>query len=99
ENQCKGCHHLTFERRVPDDASSGHVQVPHRLQPKELREFLEAHYTARVLEKKFKLFDHAAPTRPLPGRLLLPEGELQKVRKQINQKVNLALRDLLLSRK
>jgi hypothetical protein len=73
ENQCQACHPLTFERKKADDPLSGFVAVRHRLQPKQIRDFLQRHYTAKALQGDFKGFDKK-PTRPLPGKNLLEES-------------------------
>lgn len=99
ENQCQACHPLTFERKDRDDPPSGHVAVPHRLQPKDLRDFLEGHYTGQILRGKFKLLDQEVPKRPLPGKSPLTGQETEKVRKVIGDKVDVALKGLLLGKK
>jgi hypothetical protein len=84
ENQCRACHPLTFEHR-----DAGDLAVPHRLQPPQVREFLEGHYTAEFLRGNSKLFERFVPTRPLPGQLL-PKDEAEQARRQIDRKVDAA---------
>jgi predicted CXXCH cytochrome family protein len=73
ESNCKACHPLSFERKNPNDSRSGAVTVRHGLQPKEIKEFLEGHYTALALKGNAKVFQQFVPTRPLPGKLLSKE--------------------------
>jgi hypothetical protein len=64
ENQCKGCHPLSFP-----DGNAGVVHVPHRLQPTDLDTFLESYYTAKFLQGQNPLLEHPArPARPFPGK-------------------------------
>jgi hypothetical protein len=62
ENQCRACHPLTVERVEEGDAFSGLLTIRHRLQPDQIREFLEAHYTSQYL-----LGRNPASDRDLPG--------------------------------
>jgi hypothetical protein len=87
ENQCRGCHPLTFEPR-----GSGDVAVPHGLQLAQVREFLERHYTAEYLKENVKLFEQFVPVRPLPGKL--PGEQTEKALKFIQDKVDKAERFL-----
>jgi len=88
ENQCRACHPLTFESKDGKLRGDGHA-VPHRLQPPQVREFLEGFYTQRVLHNQADLFNTFIPTRPLPGKLL-EERVARKLRELIAQKVDAA---------
>jgi hypothetical protein len=74
EVHCQACHPLTFgptDKKSP----SGSFTLPHRLQPDEVRAYLEARWTARALADEAKAFEKRVPVRPqpLPGKLLDPE--------------------------
>lgn len=82
ENQCRACHPLTVERLPAKDA---YLQVPHRLQPNELHDYLEAAYSARYLSDHPKLLERTIPKRPLPGKIMGPAEET--ARKEIQETV------------
>jgi hypothetical protein len=88
ENACAACHPLTLGRTDRDDPRSGHVAVPHGLQPKEMHDILQGYYTAELLKGNAKLFDRPAAVRPLPGKP--PTGEAQTARADIEKKVSAA---------
>ncbi|MCI0460753.1 MAG: cytochrome c3 family protein [Gemmataceae bacterium] len=69
ENQCKACHPLTVPSNT-DDPKSPRLEVPHRLQPFPLHEYLRGLYTRQFvdLEKHPGLLEQFVPTRPLPGK-------------------------------
>jgi mono/diheme cytochrome c family protein len=77
ENQCKACHPLTFDAKLPN------VSIPHRLQPDQVRDFLWGAY-AQVYVKdpgvRDRLKQAAPSTRPLPGKL---SAEEEKAARQI----------------
>jgi hypothetical protein len=86
ENQCQACHPLTFERKDPTNPLSGHVSVPHRLQPAEVHDYLEGHYTRKVLQdEKNAFFNRQVTARALPGKSL--SDDQQTIRKGITDKV------------
>jgi hypothetical protein len=89
ENQCAGCHPLTFEK-MPDGKPAS---MPHRLQPPEMRRFLEGFYAAQMLKGATGLFDQPIKVRPIPGKL--PEADTAPARKIIGEKVAEAERKLL----
>jgi hypothetical protein len=97
EGQCAACHPLTIERKNPDDPRSGHLAVPHRLQPQDLRDYLVGHYTAAYLEGNVKLFEQVVTVRRFPGKL--PAEETEPARKLIEKKVNSVMEDVLFNRK
>jgi predicted CXXCH cytochrome family protein len=78
EKHCKACHPITFDK---DSAA-----VPHRLQPKELKEYLKRHYAGRLLEDKESLFDKEVPPRLIPGKSRDPE--MEKAMNRILSKVS-----------
>jgi hypothetical protein len=93
DGQCAACHPLTIERKDPDNPRAGHVAVPHGLQPKDIHEFLQGYYTARLLEEgKSKLFEQQVNVRAFPGKL--PAEETQQVREALDKKVSTAERVL-----
>jgi hypothetical protein len=96
EANCKACHPLSFERKDPDDPRSGVVSLRHGMQPKEIRAFLEGHYTAQVLKDNVKLFQQFAPSRPLPGKLL--DEQKAELLKFIRDKVQAAEKQIFLGR-
>lgn len=63
DDHCQACHPLTFERKNPQVARSGDRAVRHRLQPAEIRAFLEGHYTEQYLRDLVG----GPPRRTLPG--------------------------------
>jgi hypothetical protein len=83
ENQCKACHPLKFGEQ--DNAI-----LPHRLQPPQVRQWLEEYYTAEYLKGDAKPFEQFVPLRPLPGKL--PEEETKKVREIVEGQVEKAWR-------
>jgi predicted CXXCH cytochrome family protein len=71
---CGGCHPLSFDGAFPS------VEVPHHLQPADVRQFLWGTYA----EKLVKGSDHKQPTKgiPLPGKTLRDKEDA--ARKQID---------------
>jgi hypothetical protein len=60
ENHCRACHPLTFEPKSPA------LTIPHRLQPRQVHDFLWGAYAEEELRKKDR--DLLRPTRrPMPG--------------------------------
>ncbi|MBL8795263.1 MAG: hypothetical protein JNM56_15260 [Planctomycetia bacterium] len=79
DNQCKACHPLTFDERLPN------VSIPHGLQPAAVRTFLWGAYVERAVQEP--------PTqqrilRPLPAPELREEED--KVRKAAGGQVSAA---------
>jgi predicted CXXCH cytochrome family protein len=74
EKHCTHCHPLTFDKEAK--------AVPHRLQPKELHEYLERHYAGELLKGTPSLFEKKIPTRVVPGKSPSPEME------QANQRIS-----------
>lgn len=68
EAHCQACHPLTIERTKDEDRHSSAIAVPHRLQPQEIRRYLEGVYTAKVLKNDLKAFEQFIGKRPLPGK-------------------------------
>jgi hypothetical protein len=96
ENQCQACHPLTIERKLADDPKAGYLTIPHRLNPLEIRELLENHYTAQVARGQVGLLEKGV-VRPLPGKL---PGVLDAtLRGLIDKKVEHAERDLYLGKR
>jgi len=89
EVQCRACHPLTFDR----DGNNNLVAVPHRLQPPELRKFLEGFYANRLLEDTPPALEDALIRIPLPGKGLDPAPRPQ-ARQWIQDKVSVAAREL-----
>lgn len=68
ENQCKACHVLTFDPRLPPERA-----VPHRLQPNELDDYLTNLYGALAARGEAA----SAPSgldRPFPGKAVAPDA-------------------------
>jgi hypothetical protein len=76
ENQCRACHPLTF------DAAAPNLEVPHRLQPEAVTNFLWGAYTSEYVKKHPEL---PPATVPLPGKELKVEDE--KARAEIKSQV------------
>jgi hypothetical protein len=95
EGQCQACHPLTIERKDPDNPRSGHLAVPHGLQPPDVRDYLQGYYTAKLLEGKGKVFERPVSVRPFPGKL--PAEETEQARKVLDDKVS-AVERLLYSK-
>jgi hypothetical protein len=79
DNQCRACHPLTFDARLPG------VSIPHRLQPAEVRAFLWGAYVERAVQ------DPATQQRllrPLPVREVREEED--KVRQAVGGQVTTA---------
>ena len=67
ERDCKACHELAFTR----DTDGTRVEVPHKVQPSELKAFVEATYARQFLREQGSA-DKPADQNvlpPLPGRL------------------------------
>lgn len=90
ETQCAACHPLTFQPGDPADPNARPKAVPHRLQPADVREYLEAHYTAAYVQGTTGLFERAVPVRRFPGKL--PDADVEPVRKVVGQRVHTAER-------
>ena len=82
EQHCKACHPLTFDPAVPN------VEVPHLLQPAEVRRFLWGVYAGEEVKKRAPDKKPAAD-RPLPGHNLTRE-ELDEMRARMSGNVNAA---------
>lgn len=93
EMHCQACHPLSFDDKEPSR------QVPHRFQPDELKAYLEGFYSQKELAKT-KEFEAPVQVRPkpLPGKNPL-EPIKESVRKQVDQKVTLAMNNLFLGKK
>ncbi|MFN5290881.1 MAG: cytochrome c3 family protein [Planctomycetia bacterium] len=93
EIHCKSCHPLGF-----DDKNPG-WEVPHRHQPDELKTYLEGVYT-RQLVTNTKEFETPVQVRPvpLPGKNPLAQVN-ESLRKQVEEKVSLAMKNLFLGKK
>jgi predicted CXXCH cytochrome family protein len=96
EVHCQGCHPLTVERRDPDDARSGLLAVPHRLQPAEVHDFLEGHYTEQYLAGHGP--QALRPLRPLPGEDPEAAARREEARQDIAGRVARAERVLYLGK-
>ena len=83
ENQCQACHPLTFGEEKA-------AVFPHRLQPPQVRQWLEDYYTAQYLKGNTAPFAQPIPLRPLPGKL--PEEETKQALKVVKDKVDTAER-------
>ena len=68
EAHCQACHPLTIERGADKDRQSSQVAVPHRLQPQDIRRYLEGLYTDKVFKDDLKAFETFVGKRPLPGK-------------------------------
>jgi hypothetical protein len=91
EGQCAACHPLTLD--VPDPGRGGHLAVPHGLQPRDVRTFLQGHLTDQLLKGDGKLFDRPlSEVRPLPGKPR-PE-ETETARKALADRVSRAEKTL-----
>jgi hypothetical protein len=79
ENQCAACHPLSFDK----DAKGSLVSVPHRLQPPQVRQYLERFYSDQLLKGSA-----AVRKRPvvLPGKP--PDPEVLKLQDEINRQVD-----------
>ncbi len=97
ENQCKACHPLTVPSNTADPKSPP-LEVPHRLQPFPLHEYLRGAYTRQVVvEKHPDLLDQFVPSRPKPGKL--PDAdERERVGKLIDAEVLAAEKILFLGK-
>jgi Cytochrome c7 and related cytochrome c len=71
EKHCQACHPLSYERTDRDSPQSGKLVAPHRLQPPELRKYLEAVYTDKLLGQNPPVA--RVPFPPLPGKPVGPE--------------------------
>jgi hypothetical protein len=94
EIQCKACHPLNFDANVKG-ADDRPLWAPHRVQPPELRHFLEGVYASRALGEKSSdvLFGKLiSPRTPLPGKAGSPEEKASEV---IRGKANGSLQFLL----
>jgi predicted CXXCH cytochrome family protein len=89
EKHCKTCHPITFDK--------AQVAVPHRLQPNELHDFLERHYTGQFMKGKTSVFDKKAPDRLVPGKS--PDPELEAASKRISSQVSAAEKQLYQGKK
>ena len=88
DKHCQGCHPLTFEK----------ITLPHRLQPAGVREYLQAHFTARLLaDGKLPTFDLLR--RPLAGKQIDQAAERKSARQQIDTLVGAVERMALTSDK
>jgi hypothetical protein len=89
ENQCQACHPLTF--------GAGPRTLRHRLQPDQIRTFLDGYFTAQVLQQNPEVFSHLVPKQPGPGKPVIPE-EMPSVLKVIRAKVEIAEEQLYLGK-
>jgi hypothetical protein len=74
DQHCKACHPLTFDPALPD------VQIPHHLQPEDVRRFLWgvfASQEAKAIEKK------VSSDRPLPGLNVSSEEARRRIRPKV----------------
>ncbi len=81
DQHCKACHPLTFSPSVPD------VQIPHHLQPDDVRRFLWGAYAseeAKAVAKK------ATTNREMPGANVTREQKEKEARERIHGKVQSA---------
>jgi len=62
QNECRGCHVLSF------DPSRKNLEVPHGVQPDQVREFLRQSQTAQVLLADPAILEGYTPTSRLPGK-------------------------------
>jgi hypothetical protein len=78
EQHCKACHPLTFSAELPG------VEVPHHLQPSEVKSFLWGVFTER--EKRLQQADLKSLTgdRPLPGKNQSREQLRKKIEKSVS---------------
>ncbi len=78
ENHCRACHALTFEPRSPE------LTIPHRLQPRQVHDFLWGAYAEEELGKKDR--DLPKPLRrPMPGTNVREEEK--GIRKELGTKL------------
>jgi hypothetical protein len=77
ENQCRACHPLTFDPKSPK-------LIPHRLQPRQVHDFLWGVYADEELAKKHR--DTTKPAqRLMPGTNVTEEE--QAIRKEVDAKL------------
>lgn len=96
EQHCQACHSLAFDRKDPDDARTGRGVIRHRLQPKEVRSYLESYYTEQYLKGLASKDDR--PRRPLPGENP-DDATKQAALEQINRQVRRVEAELFSSSK
>lgn len=95
ERDCKACHELAFTR----DAGGGKVEVPHKIQPAEVKSFVEAVYAREFLAEKgvgkpdARPFQPPLPGKPVAGGLAPPDAAAFE--KAYGGKVNSALTRLM----
>ena len=79
ENDCRGCHTLTF------DPARSDLEVPHGVQPDEVVEFLKRTYAADVLAEEPKTLDVFMPPIRVPGRSAIPETARRRMERSVNR--------------
>ncbi len=82
ENQCKACHPLTF------DGANLDLAVPHRVQPKEINQFLRSTYAGLILQKDPKRPVKVTLPKPIPGSL--PDSDELGMRAEVDKAVSAA---------
>jgi hypothetical protein len=84
ENDCRGCHTLTFDPAQPK------LEVPHGVSPAEVVDFLKRTYAADVLAEEPKSLDVFVPPVRVPGHSVVPET----ARRRLERSVGRALKSL-----
>ncbi|MSR31056.1 MAG: hypothetical protein EXR99_06060 [Gemmataceae bacterium] len=93
DRHCRACHPLNY-----DDGQKG-VQAPHRLQPDELRSWLEGVYANQLVQANPEFAKpKRVPPVPLPGKTG-QEPEYESARVQVAARVNLAMKTLFFGKK
>jgi predicted CXXCH cytochrome family protein len=91
---CKACHPLTFDSDLKDEKGSL-ISAPHRVQPDELKRFVEGAYLREYVKPgPSKVFADVKNrlTAPLPGHL--PPGEPGEVNKAVHSRTDAELKIL-----
>jgi hypothetical protein len=84
ENTCRACHILT----VPSGDKP--LEVPHGVQPGEVKEFLSGAYSSQILADEPKILDSFVPSVKIPGKTPVDAT----VGKKRDESLNLTLREL-----
>jgi hypothetical protein len=95
EQHCQACHPLSFESSDGMKGALGGAVTPHRQQPDQIRQYLEAYYLQKMERSQPEILNQPFP--PLPGKPANPQRQL--LQKELTNRVERAEQQLYLSQK